>query len=273
MFQIAWLQREMIPGFLSMEKFVRIPFALDVDDAIWLTNKGLAKDNCFLVKEASIIIAGNNYLADWFSKYNPRVSVVPTGVDTTKFVPLRKTTPQLRPRRFTVGWIGTSGNLVYLYEIQKALGNFLKRYTDTRLLVVSNTMPSFDSLPSEKVHFVQWSEDMEVEAIQSMDVGIMPLADDEWTRGKCSFKMLQYMACGIPVVASPVGMNRDVLSMKEVGLGPKSQDDWTDALDFLFKNRELAQKLGQNGRALVIERFDSRVISKKLAQLFASLIE
>lgn len=267
-FDLVWLQREMIPGYLIFERFIKPPLVFDVDDAIWLTNKGICKGTSPLFRNASCIIAGNNFIADWFSRFNKNVVVIPTGVDTKRFKPQEKKKHDI----FTIGWIGTSSNLKYLENIEGALRSFLMKHKDSRLLVISNDRPNFSCIPSKQVQFLRWTESLEVPAIQMMDVGIMPLIDDEWTKGKCSFKMLQYMACGVPVISSPVGMNKEVLAQGEVGFAANSSVEWVEALNFLYNNREAAKKMGANGRNVVIEKYSSKVVSKKLAKIFYSLI-
>jgi glycosyltransferase involved in cell wall biosynthesis len=105
-----------------------------------------------------------------------------------------------------------------------------------------------------------------------MDIGLMPLPNNEWTKGKCSFKMLQYMACCIPVIVSPVGMNSEVLALGEVGLGANSPSDWYEALVFFYKNRSLGHNFGKNGRQVVEDNFNQKVICQKLAKVFQDLI-
>jgi glycosyltransferase involved in cell wall biosynthesis len=112
-------------------------------------------------------------------------------------------------------------------------------YRKLKALVIADRPPSFSSLPSERVRYIPWSSQTEVTAVQQMDIGLMPLPNNEWTKGKCSFKMLQYMACAIPVIVSPVGMNLEVLELGEVGLSANSTSEWYDALVCLYKNRTL----------------------------------
>jgi glycosyltransferase involved in cell wall biosynthesis len=173
---------------------------------------------------------------------------------------------------FTIGWIGSAGNLPFLQDIEAPLADFLARHQDARLLVVADRPPQFSTLASQRWDFRPWHEADEVNAISAMDVGLMPLADTEWARGKCSYKMLQYMACGKPVIVSPVGMNAEVLSAAEVGYGAKKDGDWIDALEAIFYNPEHGSELGRNGRLLIERRFSLDVINSQLANLFRQLI-
>jgi glycosyltransferase involved in cell wall biosynthesis len=121
-------------------------------------------------------------------------------------------------------------------------------------------------VPSSRVDWVKWTERGEVTAIQSMDIGIMPLDDTTWTRGKCSYKMLQYMACGLPVVVSPVGMNAEVLSLGECGYGARTESQWVEGLVGLIEDWDLRQRLGAVGRRVVESNFSIQAVVPKLAR-------
>jgi glycosyltransferase involved in cell wall biosynthesis len=170
-----------------------------------------------------------------------------------------------------MGWTGTSGNYPYLEAIQPALETLLREVPGAALVVVADRPPSLPRLAGRDVRFVPWSPAHEVEALAAMDVGLMPLADDEWTRGKCSFKMLQYMAAGIASVVSPVGMNRDVLAIGESGLAASTRDDWIEALRTLAADPDRRARMGAAGRAIALEHFDVPVVARRLAAIFRSL--
>jgi glycosyltransferase involved in cell wall biosynthesis len=121
------------------------------------------------------------------------------------------------------------------------------------------------------VVFVPWSEANETTAVQSMDLGLMPLPDTPWTRGKCSFKMLQYMACGVPVAVSPIGMNRDVLAIGDLGRAAEAPGDWRDLLEWFYEHREAARQIGARGRAAALEHFDVPVVGRRLARIFHAI--
>jgi len=147
------------------------------------------------------------------------------------------------------------------------LCRFLNRHDDARLLVVADRLPQFSSLKAKQWSFYPWSEADEADAIAAMDVGLMPLPDNEWTRGKCSFKMLQYMACGKPVVVSPVGMNGELLRTAEIGFGAVAAEEWLSALEALYSNPGAAHEFGRNGRQLVERSYSLDVVGARLAEL------
>ena len=126
-------------------------------------------------------------------------------------------------------------------------------------------------IPPERIRFVRWSRETEATALTDMSVGVMPLPDDEWTRGKCSFKMLQYMAVGLPVIVSPVGMNKEVLAKGDVGFAATSDDEWYEALESLYKDHSLRAKLGDTARRVVESHFSAQTIAHNLAGIFKAL--
>ncbi|HEY9098806.1 MAG TPA: glycosyltransferase [Thiobacillus sp.] len=266
-YHITWLQRELLPGYFTLERMVASPIVFDVDDAIWLTKKGAAASVSKIASLATTVIAGNRYIAEWFSTYSDNVVIIPTAVDVSRFFPVE----DVSKSDLTIGWIGTKGNMPYLEEISPALKAFFKRYNDVNLLVVSDSPPKLPAIPENRIRYIPWSESVEVEAIRKMDVGIMPLPDNEWTRGKCSFKMLQYMACGIPVVVAPVGMNSDLIGEDNVGFGASSPDEWFGALEFLYQNRMVRQEMGMRGRDMVVRNYSTEVVSGKIAEAFKSI--
>jgi glycosyltransferase involved in cell wall biosynthesis len=280
--QVTWVQRELVPGRCTLEPLLKKPLVFDVDDAIWLASASehssqrayegrVLSSIQSITKGADIIIAGNHYLADWFADYGAEVRIIPTAIDTERFRP-KSTVSENIFSQFIMGWSGSAGNLHYLRAIEPSLKQFMNQFLDSELLVIADKPPSFSSLPSERVRYIPWSPKAEVIAVQQMDVGLMPLPNNEWTKGKCSFKMLQYMACCIPVIVSPVGMNLEVLALGEVGVTANSTSEWYDALVFFYKNRTLGLNYGKNGRTVVENNFSQKIISKKLAEVFQELI-
>jgi glycosyltransferase involved in cell wall biosynthesis len=254
------LQREMISSFKTLEGLTKGPRILDVDDAVHLQRGGN-----FAGKIASVcdrVIAGNDYLAEYYAPFCRDVVILPTGVDSTTYVPCAK---ELNAKQIIVGWIGTSANFPYLRQIENALAQFLAKTPDAHLVIISNISPAFQRIDPARWSFQQWSEAREVTDIQAMDIGIMPLADSDWARGKCSFKMLQYMACGLPVVVSPVGMNAQVLGEGTVGLAASSDDDWVDALTLLTQSALLRDDMGIAGRQLVMKRYAVATLTPQFA--------
>lgn len=251
-------QREMVSTFFTLEPLTKRPRLLDVDDAIWLLRGGdFAKR---LAGYCDAVICGNTFLAENFSRWNSRVNIIPTAVDTDRYVPAK---PIEEP---VIGWSGLSGGFHHLYAIESALSIVLERTPGARIRIVSDTNPSFREIPRDRIEFIRWSERHEVQAVQGMAIGIMPLEDSLLARGKCSYKMLTYMACGLPVVVSPVGMNSEILSYGDVGFGPRTAGEWISMLSFLCENMSERIRLGDFGRQVVLERYSANTVAKMLAE-------
>lgn len=258
------LQREILSSFVTLEPFTARPRILDVDDAIFLQRGGrFAKG---LARICDKIICGNSYLADWFGHWNNNITIIPTAIDTERYVPCGSINPLEKP--VTIGWIGTSGNYQYLYGIEGAIAKVMRAKPKCKLRIVADRAPHFRQIAPGNMEFITWSEAIEAEAIRSMDIGIMPLEESPWARGKCSFKMLQYMATGLPVVVSPVGMNAEVLNLGEVGIGAATETEWVDALIALIENHSLRVRLGAEGRRVVESTFSIPIIAPKIAHVF-----
>lgn len=255
------LQREFLSTFYTLEGFTKSPRVLDVDDATFLYRDGRFAKR--LAQKASVVICGNSFLADWYGRWNSRVFIVPTAVDAVRYSP----SPNCKRSGdvVAIGWIGTSGNYEYLYMIERALLNILNKHSNVELRILSDTPPKFTIIPPERIMFRRWSISNEVDFLKSLDIGLMPLKDNLWARGKCSYKMLQYMATGIPVVVSPVGMNREVLNQCECGFGAHENSEWFDALDVLVCNGGLRLKLGHSGRSCVLLNYSVDVLAPKIA--------
>ena len=259
-------QRELISTLLTLEPLFGRPRMLDVDDAIWLHPRGAFAGK--LAARCDAVICGNAYLADYFGQHCEQVFLLPTAVDTRRFVPLQ----DLCSPTQIIGWSGTSSNLIELERIEPALRAVMGRFAKARLRVVCSRRPSLVSLPADRVDYVPWSPAIEVSALQDLRVGLMPLQEAAWARGKCAFKMLTYMACGVPVVASPVGMNGDVLAMGSIGFGANTHDEWVDALATLLAESDAARRMGDVGRALIDAHFSVEVLSGRLAEIIRAVV-
>lgn len=265
---ITWLNKELLPGYSTLEGLLGSPLVSDIDDAIWLTPPFGGRVARRIGQRSDVLVVGNDYLANWFDNCASQIQIAPTAVDASLFCPGAQ---KEKDGIFVVGWIGSQGNLPYLSAIGPALKAFLSSRKDVRLLVVSDVKPEFGELSPNQVMYQRWTRETEVAAIQKMDIGLMPLADSDWARGKCAFKMLQYMAVGLPVIVSPVGMNAQVLEMGELGIAATDATDWVDALEALYADREQGRRMGAIGRQVVKANFDLPVVGGKLAAIFKAL--
>jgi glycosyltransferase involved in cell wall biosynthesis len=256
---LTLLQRELLSTFLTLEPFTKSPRLLDVDDAIWLNRGGHYVRR--LAAMCDGVICGNDYLAEHFQQWSSHVEILPTAVDTDLFTPGGHSAR--RPGR--IGWVGVSANLPNLDLCAPALESVLGRHAGAELWIVCDRPPTSARLRHVPFRFLPWSSQTELEVVQSLTAGIMPLHDSEWARGKCSFKMLLYMACSVPVVVSPVGMNGQVLERGPVGFGARSAREWEEALDLLLTDHAAAAEMGERGRRVVETEFSVRALTPRLA--------
>jgi glycosyltransferase involved in cell wall biosynthesis len=259
-YDLTLIQREMLSTFVTFEPFTKRPRIFDIDDAIWVH-----RDGNFARRIAQLcdhVICGNQFLADEFSKHNSSVSILPSPVNTKEFFP-EKDEPQ--ERRSIIGWMGLHSGFRFLYKVEPALRQVLNMHPKTILQIISDRRPQFRDLPSDQIEFVPWSAESQVRLIQSMTAGIMPLDDTIMSRGKCSYKMLLYMACGVPVVVSPVGMNAEVLQKGASGFGARNTDEWVTALHELICKPEMRRQMGRIGRSVVGNHYSVETLAPKLA--------
>jgi glycosyltransferase involved in cell wall biosynthesis len=267
-YDVTLLQREMLSTFVTFEPFTKRPRVLDVDDAIWVhRGGGFARH---LARSCDHVICGNSFLAEGFSRWNPSVSVLPTAVDTQRFVPAGDSSH--RAGRSVIGWLGLSSGFCYLYEIEAVLRDVLRNHPESVLRIISDKAPKFSLLPASQVQYVPYVREREVACIQEITVGIMPLDDSEVSLGKCSFKMIQYMSCGIPVVVSRAGMNAEVLQKGEIGFGAARPQDWVDALEALLASPELCARMGRAGREVAELHYSVEVLAPRLAKTLRAQI-
>lgn len=263
---LIWLSRELVQGYATFERLLKRPRLLDVDDAIWLSPPLGRLGQPWIARGMDAVIVGNDYLADYYSRYCRTIFVVPTGIDTQRFTPKPAGTES--EESFVIGWTGLRSNYKYLRLIEPVLRRFLEAHPNSRLLLISNAPWKSNLISPERIEFHAWNPTNESRLLHQMTVGLMPLPDDPWTRGKCSFKMLQYMASGLPVIVSPVGMNRQVLEKGQVGLAAQTPDEWYEALETLYQSASLRQTMGQVGRRVVEQYFSVNILAERLAEIF-----
>jgi glycosyltransferase involved in cell wall biosynthesis len=252
------------------------PVIFDFDDAIhllhttganrWLGWLKFPGKTAALCRMSDLVVAGNNHLAEFARRHNPRVEVVPSSVDTVRFV----LTPR-RPAndRVVLGWTGSSTSQTYLEAFAPILGEIVRR-CGVEVRVHSDRRPD---LPGVAHVWRPWSPATEAAEVAAFDIGIMPLPDDPWTRGKCAMKALIYMAAGIPVVCSAVGTNREVVRHGENGLLATTADDWITAVSSLTKDPALRSRLGAAGRRTVEDGYSASVCGDRFARLIREAVD
>ena len=247
-----------LPAFLESH-FLNIPYIYDCDDAFylkycvgrlrWLQSLLGAKFD-HIMASASAVTAGNDGLAAYARRFNPNAVLLPSVVDTDHY---RPADPAPASAPFTVGWIGSPSTAPYLQPLVKPLQQ-LACERPVRLLVVGGAAPVISGV---QVIERPWSLEDEVPLIQQFSVGVMPLPDSEWARGKCAYKLIQCMACSIPVIASPIGANVQAVP-PSCGMLAGSSSEWLAALRQLAADAELRQRMGAAARSWVEESFSLR---------------
>jgi glycosyltransferase involved in cell wall biosynthesis len=259
-FDVVIMEKELFPFMPAIAErllgLVGVPYVVDYDDALfhrydchtnpWVRRLlGQKIDSVML--HAATVIAGNNYLAERAYRAGVnRVEIIPTVVDTERYQPKQKAVGEIP----IVGWIGTPQTSRYLKPLLPVFES-LKNEMLVRFVAVGANPEDFEGTPVEAW---PWSEETEVTSLQQFDIGIMPLVDSPWERGKCGYKLIQYMACGVPVVASPVGVNREIVVSDKNGLFADSVGEWDKALRTLLNvDPYVRKRMGGAGRARVEE--------------------
>lgn len=268
-YDYVFIHREVSPiGPPWMEwciaKVWRKKIIYDYDDAIWLTNTSdvnkIAAQIKWHHKVAQIskwaykVSCGNHYLCDYAQKVNIEVIYNPTTIDTEN---LHKEIKNQHTKKFVLGWTGTHSTMKYLDELVPIIQKLQEKYNFT-FLVISNQNPN---LPLKDFEYVQWNKETELQDLLKMNVGVMPLTDDVWAKGKCGFKALQYLALGIPALVSSVGVNTRIVQEGKNGFLCDTPQQWENAIEKLVLNPDLSVKMGAEGRKTVVENYS--VLSNK----------
>jgi glycosyltransferase involved in cell wall biosynthesis len=245
----------------------------DFDDAVMYSAKKpgsccLSRQRRFRrsVELANLVIAGNPYLTEHARKFNPRVEVLPTGLDTKAY------TVETKPEndgKIRLVWIGSKSTLPYLARIKPALEEIGARFDNVILRIICD---EFFNLQNMKVEKHQWSKQTEAFDLITSDIGLAPLADDRFTKGKCGYKILQYHAAGLAVVASPVGVNAEYVHDSVTGFHAVNTSQWIDKISQLIENAELRKKMGQEGN-IHAQQFDLNILAKQLAGMIKECLK
>lgn len=248
----------------------------DFDDAIWLTDRTYESPIMKLAKWRSKVESicrwsfkvscGNEYLCEFARKFNSRVILNPTTIDTqNRHNPELFNLSPTNNTKIVIGWTGSHSTLKYLKDVESVLQKIEAEYPIIQILVIADRIPS---LNLESLIYIPWNEKTEIQDLLKFDIGIMPLPDHEWAKGKCGFKALQYMALRIPAVASPVGVNTKIIDDVTNGFLCASQKQWEQALTTLISDAVLRRKMGETGRKKVTDHYSVISNSSNFLSLF-----
>jgi glycosyltransferase involved in cell wall biosynthesis len=269
-YDVIWLEKEAFPyfpWFLEALTWMRLPpVMVDYDDAIFHTydqNKRsavrmlLGRKIDSVMAASRITIAGNSYLAARAVQAGAQqVEIIPTVLDPQRY---QSNVPKL-DSKFRIGWVGTKSTSGYLSQIAPALARAERELGAEVIVIGAKTV----NIPGVNPTLIDWTEQTEAQEIEKLNVGLMPLSDTPWERGKCGYKLLQYMACGLPVVASPIGANNDIVTEGQTGFLPRDNAAWFEAFKTIHDNKNLALAMGAAGRNRVERSYSIQAILPKI---------
>jgi glycosyltransferase involved in cell wall biosynthesis len=267
------------PAFLEnlFSKFIHKKVIFDYDDAIWLFDVSEANEYLgflkapsktrFIIKNSSAIIAGNSFLASYARKFNDNIYVIPTTIDTEYHKPLG-----IAPAKntITIGWTGSSTTIKHFELIIPVLKKLKLKYKDQITFLLISNKPL--SSPDVDIQFIPWTKKQEIEDLSKIDIGIMPLPDDMWAKGKCGFKGLQYMSMEIPTVMSPVGVNTEIIQEGINGFLASTEEEWMEKLSLLIEQPGLRKTLGIAGRQTIIDKYSVDSQKEKYLEVFNKVL-
>lgn len=259
-----------------LARILRKRIIYDFDDAIWLTDRVQepalltivkwrlkVKTICRLSYKVS---CGNEYLRRYALHYNPNAIYNPTTIDGRKMSKAKQVKSHKTNDPIIIGWTGSHSTLKYLMPIESVLQKIENQFPQASILIIADQRPT---LQLSRITFVKWNAQTELTDLSKMDIGIMPLPDDEWTKGKCGFKALQYMAMEIPALVSPVGVNTSIVDHGVNGFYCSSDDEWIQYLSQLIRDKSLREQMGKKGKEKVINQFSVASNTDNFLSLFS----
>ncbi len=250
-------------------KVLRKKIIYDFDDAIWKPNTSVS--NSFanrlkwfgkvkhICKWSAAVTCGNNFLCEYAKRFNKNVRFIPTTIDTDYHLPVQKTENQI----LVIGWTGSHSTTYYLNSLIPVFKKLEEEF-QFEIRIISNKDLQ---LPLKSYCYIPWKKETEIEDLQKFDIGIMPLPDDEWSKGKCGFKLLQYMSVGVPSIASPVGVNTEIIIDNQTGFIAVTENDWFEKLSSLLKDHELRKSVIANALEHIVKNYSVTAMKPKYLQL------
>lgn len=278
-YDVVYIFREAaLLGPPVFERLIRrsgVPIIFDFDDAIFVSYRSpsngylsylkLASKTKTICRLAAHVMVGNPYLEEYARQFNPCVTMVPTTIDTQKYT-IAPNQPASDPP--VIGWTGSFSTVQHLDTLRGALQK-LAQSERFRLRVIGT--PAYE-LEGVEVEAMPWRSATELDDLRPIDIGVMPLPDDSWSKGKCGLKALQFMALGIPTICSPVGVNTEIIQNGENGFLAASEDEWVDRLGRLLRSAELRRRMGLAGRATVEQKYSATAQAPRVHEVFASVV-
>jgi glycosyltransferase involved in cell wall biosynthesis len=263
------IEKELFPYFPAVFEILLnklgVKYVVDYDDAIF-HNYDLARNPVMkmlknkirhVMRNADAVTAGNNYLAQYaISSGARKVQVIPTVIDSSRY----KEKDDISSHHVAIGWVGSPTTLKYLKIIAPVLADICRAYHVKVHIIGGKAGIGL----GENEEIIEWTEASEADLIHNFDIGIMPLQDSPWEKGKCGYKLIQYMGCGLPVVASPVGVNVDIVKEGHNGALATTDQEWYRALETYITDTSLRKEHGKNGRQLVDQKYNLQAAATTL---------
>lgn len=278
-YDVVIVQKDVLPfGLYYLLRIVNSNFIYEFDDAIWESSPGVNdkslilriifwyRRRCFLrlVKNAKLVMAENSYLEKFSRRYNNKVEVISAPINTSKYYP----TNAKEDSKIVLGWLG-SPMTSYLLELIKEPITVLSKQIEN--LEFHNIAGLPIAWPGVKVKNLPFLEEKEVEYLSAFDIGLMPLDNAEFNKGRLSYKMLLYASMGLPIVADDIGLNREVVKNGINGFLVSGSNDWVEKLLLLIKNKDLREKMGKEARLLAVNKYDLSVCAEKYVKIVNEL--
>ena len=276
---VVFVQRECFmlgTAFFEKRFSKRSKLIFDFDDSIWMQNisegnrlfaflKDAGKTSK-IISYADLVFAGNDYLSRFAKQYNQAVHIVPTTIDTDAYLPVE----YAKQGPVRIGWSGSFTTIQHFQTAIPALFRIKKKYGNrVEFIVIGDKNYSH---PELGIKGQGWNLETELIDLRKIDIGIMPLPDDEWAKGKCGLKGLQYMALGIPTIMSPVGVNTEIIQDGENGFLASTEDEWVSKLSILIDEQEMRMRIGKNGRKTVDEKYSVKANAPLYLELFNKVL-
>jgi glycosyltransferase involved in cell wall biosynthesis len=280
-FDVIFIQREALllgSSYFEKQFFKKHKVIFDFDDSIWLLDTSPENKKFEFLKNpdktkiniahAHCVIAGNSFLASYAKQFNQNTVVIPTTIDSDFHIPK----PKLRNKeKIVIGWSGSISTIKHFEMAIPALIEILKKYPNKIEIHVIGQ----GTYTNSKIHVISknWNSKTEVDDLNSFDIGIMPLPNDEWVKGKCGLKGLSYMACGVATIMSRVGVNSEIIEHDKNGFLATTEQEWIDFLSQLIENSDLRHKIGQAGRETVVKNYSVNAHKDTYLSVLKSLIK
>jgi len=276
-FDVVCIQRRLIsPLEFCWVRRKSLKILFDLDDAIMYRSSHSRHPHSlsrwlkfrWMVRKSDVVTVGNQFLKKEVMKADPqkKVIVIPTSIDTNLYSKKKKISD--RPE-ILLGWIGTKGNLKYLKTLEPVFKVLAQKFSNIKLMIVCDDFFESCYLPVIKK---TWKLEDENDDLISFDIGLMPLNDDLWSKGKCGLKIIQYLCVGVPVVCTPVGINGDIVRDGYNGFCASTHEEWIVGIMTLIQNPDLRQRMGWNGMKTIEEEYSLSVTSKKFLKVLLDLM-